>query len=303
MTSAITQRQWMEDASAWLATGPHPERARRDAELLLLHVLGKDRAFLIAHGDEILDVGDADRLQAFAARRMSGEPIQYIAGEAEFYGLPFRVTCDVLIPRPETEHAVEEAIELAARFPAPRIVDVGTGSGAIAVALARRLPDARITATDVSPAALGVAQGNAARNHVPDRIRFFEGDLLASVAAEQLAPVGGGQQAEQQPVQFDIVVSNPPYIAESDRASLSIEVREFEPPQALFAGEDGLAIYRRLIPQAFAALARGGWIVLEIGCGQEPAVRRLLEDAGFSEIGFTPDLQGIPRVAAARRPA
>lgn len=278
-------RDWLEQAAARLRSGPHPERARLDAESLLLYLLGRDRAFLIAHGEEVLTAEDAARYSSLVDRRLHGEPIQYITGEAEFYGLPFRVTRDVLIPRPETEHAVEKVLQLAAQFQAPRIVDAGAGSGAIAVALASKLPDAPITATDISPAALAVARENAVRNGVAERIRFIEADLLAPLAGQR----------------YGIVVSNPPYVAESDRAALSIEVREFEPPLALFAGSDGLAVYRRLIPQAFAALAPGGWVVLEIGYGQDTAVRALLGESGFGEIGFTADLQGIARVASARR--
>lgn len=278
-----------------LTHGPHPDRALRDAEFLMMRVLGKDRAWILSHWHDEIDTHCSIPYRNIVERRRRGEPIQYITGEAEFYGLPFRVTPDVLIPRPETEHAVEKVLELAAETAAPgippqraplrRIVDVGTGSGAIAVALASHLPDAAITATDLSAAALEVARGNSARNGVESRIRFLQGDLLAALAGEQ----------------FDVVVSNPPYVAESDRAALAVEVREFEPQGALFAGEDGLAIYRRLIPQAFAALAPAGCIVLEMSCGQDAAVGNLLAKAGFSEISFTADLQGIPRIAAARR--
>lgn len=267
-----------------LTHGPHAERALRDAEFLMMHVLGKDRAWILSHWHDEIDTHCSIPYRTVIERRRAGEPIQYITGEAEFYGLPFRVTPDVLIPRPETEHSVEKVLELAASFARPRIVDVGTGSGAIAVALANKLPSAAITSTDLSSAALEVARENAGRNGVADRIRFVEGDLLGPVATQQ----------------FDIVVSNPPYVAEADCASLAVEVRDFEPAQALFAGTDGLAIYRRLIPQAFAALAAGGFIVLEIGCGQESAIRELLEQAGFDAIGFTADLQGISRVASAR---
>lgn len=267
-----------------LARGPHPGRALQDAERLLMHVLGRDRAWMLAYWRDEIDTACSIPYHTAIERRRIGEPIQYIVGEAEFYGLPFRVTRDVLIPRPETEHAVEKVLELAAALAAPRIVDVGTGSGAIAVAVAHRLPHAAVTAIDLSPAALALAHENAQRNGV-GRIRFLEGDLLAPAAGEP----------------FDIVVSNPPYVAESDRASLAVEVRDHEPAVALFAGVEGLTIYRRLIPQAFAALAPGGWLVLEIGCGQQAAVGGLLEEAGFRQIGFTADLQGIPRVAAARR--
>jgi release factor glutamine methyltransferase len=272
-------------AETELKNGPHPDRARRDAEILLLCVLAKSRAWLIAHADERLSESDAGAYTGLLERRSGGEPIQYITGVAEFYGLPFSVNCDVLIPRPETEHLVEKTIELASGFNAPRILDVGTGSGAIAVALAHKLPQAVITAVDISAAALDVARGNAERNAVAGRIRFLEGDLLAPVAHER----------------FDIVVSNPPYVPERDRDSLAVEVREFEPAQALFAGEDGLAIYRRLIPAAWTALVSGSYLALEIGYGQEADIRALLAGRGFQATQFFTDLKGIPRVATARR--
>lgn len=269
-----------------LSHGPHSERALQDAELLMMRVLGKDRAWMLAYWRDEISTDYSIPYHTVIERRRTGEPIQYITGEAEFYGLPFRVTRDVLIPRPETEHCVEKVLEIAALCTAPRIVDVGTGSGAIAVAVAHNLPNAAVTATDLSAEALVIAGENAARNAVGERISFLQGDLLAPVAGET----------------FDIVVSNPPYVAESDRPALAVEVRDFEPAQALFAGNEGLAIYRRLIPQGFAALVSGGFLVLEIGCGQEAAIRELLTEAGFSSIHFTADLQGIPRVAAARRP-
>jgi release factor glutamine methyltransferase len=278
------------EAEQVLAAGPHPERARLDAEVFLLHIFRRNdpernRAWLIAHSNSPAMPEVVSEHHSLVQRRFSGEPIQYIIGEAEFYGLPFRVNRDVLIPRPETEHAVEMVLELAAQFSAPRIVDVGTGSGAIAIALAHALPQAAITATDISNAALEVARANADRNCVAGRVRFLKGDLLASVAGEQ----------------FEMIVSNPPYVPECDRDSLAVEIREYEPAQALFAGEDGLAVYRRLIPGAFAALTPGGFLVLEIGYGQEASVRTLLHNSGFEEIALTADLQGIPRVASARR--
>lgn len=270
--------------TARLNIGPHPERARADAELLLLHILGKDKAWLMAHLDEDLAANTAARYLELLERRSKGEPVQYITGETEFYGLPFRVTRDVLIPRPETEHLVERIQLLAGRFAAPRIVDVGTGSGAIAVALAHHLPHAQITAVDLSAPALAIAEENAKRNGVA--VRFLEGDLLAPVAGER----------------FDLVVSNPPYVPSADRATLSVEVRDYEPALALFAGEDGLEVYRSLIPAAFDALNPGGLVVLEIGYGQSPAITGLLARSGFEQIEFIPDLQGIPRVACALRP-
>jgi release factor glutamine methyltransferase len=261
--------------------GPHPDRARQDAKTLLLHVLGENKAWLFAHSDEELSGDKAARYTALIERRLKGEPIQYITGEQEFYGLPFRVTPAVLIPRPETEHLVEKALELAAGFEWPRIVDVGVGSGAIAVALACRLHEARITAVDISSAALEVARENAERNGASERIDFRKSDLLTAVASER----------------FEMVVSNPPYVASSDRDSLSVEVRDHEPALALFAGEDGLDVYRRLIPAAFAVLEAGGFLVMEIGYGQSSAVAALLAQAGFERIEFVLDLQGIARVA------
>jgi release factor glutamine methyltransferase len=282
----MTLREWLDWGEAQLGAGPHPERARRDAETLLLHLVGKNRAWLIASVNDDFAGCTAIRYASLLERRRKGEPIQYIAGETEFYGLPFRVTPDVLIPRPETEHLIEKVLELATSFQQPRIVDIGTGSGAIAVALAHHLPQAQITATDISEPALAVARENAERNGVAGRLRFLQGDLLVPVADRQ----------------FDIVVSNPPYVSSADRESLSLEVRGHEPAQALFAGDEGLTIYRRLIPAAFAALAPGGFIALEIGYGQASAVQALLGDSGFTDTKLTPDLQGIPRVATSSRP-
>jgi release factor glutamine methyltransferase len=297
-----TLRLALDAAAKVLAEGPHPGRARRDTETLLLHALRSgapepdlkiNMAWLIAHEGDTLAPDAAAAFRELIERRQNGEPLQYITGEAEFYGLPFRVNRDVLIPRPETELLVEKAIELAqrlrpcgARIPNLRIVDVGTGSGAIAVALGHALPFAEIVATDISPAALAVARANAERNGMAGRIRFLEGNLLAPVAGEQ----------------FDLIVSNPPYVSEADRAVLDVEVRDYEPAQALFAGQDGLAIYRHLLPAAHKALVAGGFLLVEIGHGQREAIQALLEGAGFNNIEFIDDLQGIPRVAVAQRP-
>jgi release factor glutamine methyltransferase len=285
-----------------LAEGPHPERAKREAETLLLQVFNEEAkdgnngwlnhfakaqninsAWLIANQNLSTLPIFRDRFRTLVNRRLTGEPIQYITGETEFYGLPFRVMPDVLIPRPETEHLVEKVLALAVNLPAPHIVDIGTGSGVIAVALADHLPDAQITAIDLSVSALVIARENAKNNGVA--LRFLEGDLLAPVAFEK----------------FEIIVSNPPYVPTADRDQLSVEVRDFEPALALFAGDDGLDIYRRLIPAAFHALIPGGFVVLEIGFGQSPAITNLLAASGFEKIEFLPDLQGIPRVASAQR--
>ena len=281
----MTLANWMRKAEARLQQGPHPERAKRDAELLLLHLIQRDKAFLMAHPDELLSPEGAVRYYALVERRLSGEPIQYITGEQEFYGLPFRVNRSVLIPRPETEFLVERALELAADFEQPHIVDVGTGSGAIAVALAANDKSASLTAIDISEAALNVAHINAELNKVAARIHFRKGDLLAGIA----------------PASCALVVSNPPYIPEADRPTLAVEVREHEPQQALFAGDDGLSIYRRLIPEARTVLIESGWLLLEIGYGQAEAIHALLAGAGFTAMEFVRDLQGIERVAVAQK--
>ena len=285
-----TLRFALDAAEKVLAEGPHAGRARRDTETLLLCALRRDApeanpAWLIAHASDVLAPDAAAAFCNLIERRLKGEPIQYITGEVEFFGLPFHVNREVLIPRPETELLVEKAVELAPLFRGPRVLDVGTGSCAIAVAIAHELPGASVTAIDISAAALAQARANAERNGVAHRLRFLEGDLLAPVAGEQ----------------FDLVVSNPPYVAERDRGALDVEVRDYEPAQALFAGEEGLAIYRRLFPAAFTALAAGGVLLVEIGYGQREAIQALLEQSGFAAIEFFRDLQGIDRVAIARR--
>ncbi|WP_263350093.1 peptide chain release factor N(5)-glutamine methyltransferase [Acidicapsa acidisoli] len=283
----MTLRALAAEAEAPLRNGPHPERARRDAETLLLHLLGQNRAWLLANWDTAASVETQAALRGLIARRSSGEPIQYITGAAEFFGLPFAVAPGVLIPRPETEHLVEEVLRLATQFasPAIHIADIGTGSGAIAVALAHSLPEAHISATDISPDALAVARANAAQNHVADRISFLEGDLLA--------PLKGRS--------FSIIASNPPYVPLRDSDSLSVEVREFEPHSALFAGQDGLNIYRRLIPEARGLLLAGGWLVMEIGFGQQEQIQKLMNENHYASVHFVPDYQGIPRVSVGRK--
>jgi len=282
----MTLRDCLAFGAAKLGKGPHPEKARLDAETLLLHHVGRNRAWLIAHLDDNFAGCRATGYAALLDRRAAGEPIQYILGECEFYGMPFRVTPDVLIPRPETELLVERVLALAHVFEMPRILDIGTGSGAISVALAHHLRNAEICAIDLSEAALTVARSNAEHLGFARQIRFLEGDLLA--------PVGGEV--------FDLVVSNPPYVPARDHDSLAVEVRDHEPALALFAGDDGLEVYRRLIPTAPAALVQGGYIALEIGHGQSEVVRGLLLSTGFEHIESTLDLQGIPRVVTAQQP-
>jgi release factor glutamine methyltransferase len=291
----MTLRDWLVQAEAQLSDGPHSGRAKRDAETLLLHLIGKNKAWLMAHAEDDFAGCNAIRYAGLIERRRKGEPIQYITGETEFYGLAFRVTPDVLIPRPETEHLVEKVLELTTpgaphlgdmREKTPlRILDVGTGSGAIAIALAIKIPNAILTAIDISQSALAIARGNATRNNLAEHIRFLHGDLLAPVAGEQ----------------FEFIVSNPPYVPNTDRALISVEVREHEPPIALFGGEDGLAVYRRLIPAAHTALVTGGYLAFEFGFSQMPDVESLLKNAGFQNVEFTHDLQGIPRIASAQK--
>ena len=254
-----------------------------DAELLLRYALGCDRAYLLTHPESKLTPDQIATYDGWLARRSLHEPIQYIVGEQEFFGLKFRVTPDVLIPRPETEHLVEAALARADHDPRVRIADVGTGSGAIAVTLAHALPNALVIALDISPAALGLARENALRFGVADRIEFVASDLLAGIE--------GGD--------FDLIVSNPPYVAENER--LELQVRAFEPRLALYAGPEGLEIYQRLIPQARAAIKPGGWLLMEIGHGQREALADMLEV--WENVSFADDLQGIPRVVCAQKPS
>jgi release factor glutamine methyltransferase len=274
----VTCRQALERAASLLAELP---AARRDAELLLLRVLGRDRAWLLAHPEAALTPEQAHHYESWIARRVRHEPVQYILGEQEFFGLAMRVTPAVLIPRRETEHLVEALLQRVPNAAPLRIADVGTGSGAIAIALAAALPPAQVTALDRSAAALDVARQNAVRHAVADRVRFLESDLLSAVRGER----------------FDAIVSNPPYIAESE--TLEPQVSEYEPYAALYAGPTGLEVYRQLIPQAREALVPGGWLLLEIGHGQRPALADLLRD--WDGVEFANDLAGISRVAIARR--
>lgn len=261
-----------------------------NAELLIMFTLDCDRAYLYAHPERELAPDETERYDEALARRASGVPVQYITGHQEFWGLGLIVSAAVLIPRPETEHVVEAVLELAKsniverRAPPPvRIVDVGTGSGAIALALAKDLPTAQIFATDISPAALEVARANAARHDLTPRIEFRQADLL-----------DGFPQAS-----FDFIVSNPPYVGESEEDSVQLEVRKFEPRNAVFAGLTGLEVIERLIPQAREALRAGGWLVFEISGTIADRVPNLL--SSWEGVEVRNDLQGIARVAIARK--
>jgi release factor glutamine methyltransferase len=237
--------------------------------------------------DEVAEIANTSMYDELVGRRKTGEPMQYITGSSEFFGLPFSVGPGVLIPRPETEHLVEEVIRLAREFHETplRIADIGTGSGIIAVAVAHTLPLAKISAIDSSAQALAIALENAQSHELEDRVQFFEGDLLSPLAGQS----------------FHIIASNPPYIPTIESDSLSVEVRNHEPHTALFAGEDGLDIYRRLIPDAWPLLIPNGWLILEIGYGQQPAIEELLQANNYSDIYFISDYQGIPRVALGHR--
>ncbi len=259
--------------------------ARLDAETLLMHLLGRERAYLYTHSDLELSCRELSGYNELLERRVDGEPLQYITGHQEFWGLDLLVTPAVLIPRPETEHSVEAALELLRDIESPRIVDVGTGSGCIALALSSELPQAEIEAVDISAEALEIGRRNAQRLGFSDRIEFAQSDLL-------------GKYRDAGPT-YDMVISNPPYVGESEADKLQTEVRQHEPHCALFGGYEGLDVYRRLIPQAGEVLNRGGWLVMEIGFSQEQPIHQLLRD--WRDVRSVPDLQGIPRVVIARK--
>ena len=283
----MTLRQALIAASEILSANPQlHDNAARDAEVLLLHHLRISRAQFFANPDRELTEEEEFFYWQSIYRRVTHEPIQYITGLQEFYGLLLHVTPAVLIPRPETEHLVEAVLKLLPPDKPLKIADIGTGSGAIAIALAAHLPHAQITALDISAEALAVAHANARAHNLADRIQFLPSDLLSVLSHEAQA--------------FDAIVSNPPYVAESDRDTLHPQVRNYEPATALFGGETGLDIYRRLIPQAQMALKQNGLLALEIGHGQQTALASLLET--WHNVSFVNDLQHIPRVVLARRP-
>jgi release factor glutamine methyltransferase len=261
---------------------------RLNAELLLLFVLSRERAYLYAHPERELTADEQSNFDEVVRERARGCPTQYITGHQEFWGLDLLVSPAVLIPRPETEHVVETVLELVKEYPfgGPgrlKLLDVGTGSGCIALALASELPHAEIHACDISEEALEIARVNAARLALGGKVLFRKSDLLSVYAGEP----------------FDFVISNPPYVGECDADKVQKQVREFEPKVAVFSGREGMEIYRRLIPQAHDVLRPGGWLVAEIGYSEEDNVRNLL--SGWSDIQVTADLQGIPRVVAARK--
>jgi len=273
--------------TGWLE-GKGSDSPRLDAEVLLAHVLGRPRILLYTAFDEEVAEEPRTRFRELVRRRGAGAPVAYLVGGREFFSLPFAVTPQVLIPRPETEGLVVRVLDLCRKAPAPRIVDVGTGSGAIAVAVAKHLPQAIVAAGDVSAEALEVARANAARHGVAERIGFATGDLLA----------GAGLEGP-----WDVVVSNPPYVREDEFATLPQDVREHEPRVALVAGPRGVEVIERLAGEAAERLAPGGWLVLEAGPTVAADVERVLAATPGLEPGPTlPDLAGRPRLFQARRP-
>jgi release factor glutamine methyltransferase len=284
-----TVRSALRDAMAQLLAAETPSHALA-AELLLMHATGRDRAWIYAHPEEVMGEDATRRFFELVAQRAVGTPTQYLTGTQEFWGLEFEVTPAVLIPRPETEHVIEVALgRLRPRAVGRplRLADVGTGSGCIAVALAKELPSAEIVATDISAAALEVARRNAQRHGVSHRVLFVGCDLLQGAAREA--------------VRFDVVVSNPPYVAREEESDLAREVREHEPREALFGGTTGIEIYARLIEQAAVNLRAGGLLVLEIGYGAAECVRSNVDTNLWAGIQLDNDLAGIPRVISAVR--
>jgi len=274
--------------TGWLAERG-ADAPRLEAEVLLAHVRGCQRILLYTAFDEVMPEEQRGRFRELVRRRGAGEPVAYLTGGREFFSLPLAVTPAVLVPRPETEGLVVRVLDLCREAAAPRIIDVGTGSGAIAIALARNLPRALVTATDTSGAALAVAAGNAARLGLADRVTFHEGDLLIDAA------VAGP---------WDVIVSNPPYVRDDEVDALPRDVREHEPRQALVAGPRGVEVIERLLGQAIDRLVPGGWLVLEAGPAVAEAVEGLLVGTAGLEPGPTlKDLAGLPRVFQARRRA
>src|SRR5689334_7068067 len=270
----------LKEASRALDGAGVPE-ARREAGSLLSFVLGKDRTFLISHAEDVVGDDSVDQLREFVERRAAGEPLQYITGVQDFYGREFRVTPDVLIPRPETELLVEAALEVK-KADSPVFCDVGTGSGCIAVTLLCEIAGARAVAVDKSLAALEVAKLNAEKQSVTDRAVFVVSDCFDALDWLQ-SP-------------FDLIVSNPPYVSEAALAGLQREVRDHEPLVALSPGSDGLSVIRRLLTEAPAYLKPNGHLLMEIGFDQGERVRDLIDEAVWSLLEVRPDLQCIPRI-------
>jgi len=274
---------WTTD---WLAT-KGSDSPRLDAEVLLAHVRGCQRILLYTAFDTPVADAERARFRELVKRRGEGEPVAYLVGSREFFSLPFAVSPAVLVPRPETEGLVVRAIDLCQGLDAPRIMDVGTGSGAIAVTLAKRVPRARLVATDISAAALDVARENARRHGVADRIEFLECDLCGDPRAAGL---------------FDVIASNPPYVREDEFAALPRDVRLHEPKGALVAGPTGVEVIARLAGEAVGRLASGGWLLVEIGPNVAASAEAAVAAVPGLECGATlKDLAGLPRILQARK--
>jgi release factor glutamine methyltransferase len=263
------------------------EESVADARLLLAHALGTSPTWIFSHETDALPARAWEPFRSLVARRCDREPLQYLRGQQEFFGLRLVVGPKVLIPRPETEHLVERLIERLRDVPSPRIADVGTGSGCIAIAAAREIPGSRVTAGDVSAEALETARANARELGVEDRIRFVQGSL-----GEPL----------RQDAPFHAIAANLPYVTSGEWEGLQPEVRDFEPKLALVGGDDGLDLVRELVAQAPALLSPGGWIVLEVGHEQGAATADLLRAAGFVEVALHADLAGVERIVEGRKP-
>jgi len=264
---------------------------RLDAELLLSHVLDRNRVWLITHFHDTLGEEALKVFEGLVLRRAQHEPLQHILGKQEFWGLDFKVTPNVLIPRPETELIIESALGIAKHLHGPiTMIDLCTGSGCIAVCLSHELASARVLATDASPGALVIARENAARHNVSDRITFLHGDLFAPLEMLDIRE------------QIDIIVTNPPYIPSGDLSTLQPEVRDFEPEMALIAGPEGIEIATAIIRQAPAFLKQGGALIMEMGMGQANELSVVVNNTrAYSSIEIFKDLAGIERVIVAKK--
>ena len=285
MVNKYSIAEALKESSRVLEADGVPE-SRREAGSLLSFVLGKDRTFLISHAEDLVDDDSLGQLRGFVERRAAGEPLQYITGVQDFYGREFHVTPDVLIPRPETEILVEAALEVSSSK-AAFICDVGTGSGCIAITLLCELPETRAVAVDKSAQALEIAKLNAARQSVIDRGAFVVSDCFNALDPHEY--------------QFDLIVSNPPYVSAPALAGLQREVRDHEPLVALSPGPDGLSVIRRLLTEAPAFLKPNGHLLMEIGFDQGESVRGLIDEAVWSLLEIRPDLQSIPRIVVLQK--
>jgi release factor glutamine methyltransferase len=287
MFSSTTIAETLKRASEYLREAAVPNDLL-DAQTLLAEALGRDRTYLIVNFNELLTDDERIKYQALIERRASGEPLQYIIGHQEFFGLEFEVTPDVLIPRPETEIIVEETMIIVqqAQFNRPLIVDAGTGSGCLAITLAREIEGLRAIATDISIAALQVAKRNAARHGMSSRIDFIAADLFDVFPEIPFA---------------DIIISNPPYVSREEMPTLQREVRDWEPRFALTDFDDGLTFHRRLLKDAPARLKPGGYLICEMGYTQSDAITAMIDPAVWAELRILRDLQGIPRTIVTRK--